>query len=153
MTVNYTFTVFIILLIIGIIVGFKKGFIKGISNIVALIATLLALAVISMFTESFKGGDTRNSVMSVILLVILGTVYGVIKMLFRSMKKITIIPILELADHILGIVSGVVWVFLLANTIFVLAHGGHLWKASEYIMKDIVESKILTIITLYNPLM
>lgn len=153
MSLNITLIAFIILMILGMVKGYQKGLVKGIGDLIALIVTVFMLAIISMIASSFNAGNTRNTVYSVVLLVALGTIYGIIKRLFKSLKAVTNLPFIGFLNSIAGIVIGLVWVMLLAQTVFVLAHADMLWGMSDYIMKDILNSKFLTIITLYNPFM
>ena len=151
--VNITFLSVIVLLIAGIVVGYKVGFVSGISHLVALIVTLIAIAIISMVAVSFKSGETRNTIYSLILLVVLGTLYGFIKKVFKSAKAISNLPVIKFVDNVLGIATGIVWVILFIQGIFVLAHAGLLGFLSEYIMSNIANNALLTIMTLYNPLL
>ena len=72
--INLTLVLGILLLLIGGQAGYKKGLVKGITDVIALIATVLTLSLILMLTSSFKAGETRNTIFTLVIMAILGAV-------------------------------------------------------------------------------
>ncbi len=148
--INITLIIGIILLITGIKAGFKTGLTKGLSHLVAMIITVISLALILMLLKSLHAEHTRNVLLSVIALVILGTVYGMVKFLLKSAHKVSELPILHLADSLGGVLIGVLWVFIIYMTMITLACRGWLHSFGEMVVADVNSSKILTYINSYN---
>ncbi len=152
-SINITFIIGIILLILGARYGFKNGLTKSISHLVALVATVAALLLILMLTASIQIEHTRNSVLSVIALVILGTVYGLVKFLLKSAHKISELPILHQLDKCAGILVGLLWVIIIYMVIIALSFRGVLGSFGTTVINDVQSSPILTLINSYNILM
>jgi len=134
----------------GIRCGYKTGLAKGIAHLVALLATFVTLALIIMLTTSFKAGETRNTLFTLIIMAILGGVYALVRFLLRSLKAISNLPIIQLADKLLGIIIGLVWVTVLFMGIVTLAYKGYIGELSTIIVDDISSNRFLTIFCKYN---
>ncbi|GEM_PF-3441180 len=150
MNINLTLVLGILLLLIGVQAGYKKGLVKGIRDVIALIATVLTLSLILMLTSSFRAGEVRNTIFTLIIMAILGAVYGVVKFALRSMKRISNLPIIKFADSILGILVGIVWVFILYLVIIALGYKGHLGVFSNVVVENVESSVILSVINKFN---
>lgn len=150
MYMNVTIIIGIILLILGVRFGYRTGLAKGIAHLVALLATLITLALILMLTTSLRAGEARNVIYTLVIMVVLGGVYGLVRFLLRSMKAISNLPIIKLGDKILGIFIGLLWVFVLYNAIITLGIKGYLGPLSSIISRDVESNSILTILLKYN---
>lgn len=150
MELNFTLIIGAILLIVGIQAGFKTGLVKGIAHLIALFATVITLSLIIMLSSSFKAGETRNTIFTLIIMAILGGVYSLVRFCLRSFKSIAKLPILKLADSILGIIVGLLWVVVFYMVILALGMKGYLGSLSEVIINDINSNLFLTIFCKYN---
>lgn len=150
MGINITLIIGIILLILGIKLGYDTGFVKGIANVISLFVTLITLALIIMLTASFREGETRNVTYTLIIMIVLGGIYTVVKFVVRSFKAISKLPVIKFADSILGIIIGVVWSFLLYIGIIMLGMNNCLWGLSDIIQKDVDANQFLTTLCKYN---
>ena len=146
MVINFTLIIGFVLLILGIKAGYSTGFAKGIANLIALLVTMVVLALIMMLTTSFKAGETRNVIFTIIIMAILGAVYSIVKFLLRSFKAISNLPIIQFADKVFGIVIGIVWVFALYMCLITLGMKGYLGELSEVIRDDVEGNLFLTIL-------
>lgn len=147
---NFTIIVGIILVILGIWAGFKTGFVKGITHLVALIATIVTLALILMLTSSYRAGETKNTIFTLVIMAILGAVYSVVRFLLRSFKVISKLPIIEFANSIFGVLIGLLWVLVLFMALVSLGMRGYLGPVSPIIQNDVNSNLFLTIISKYN---
>lgn len=147
---NITLIIGIVLFLIGIVSGFKTGLAKGIANLVALIITLMTLALIIMLLESFWARETRNIIYTLVIMAILGSVYGFVKFVLRSMKSVSKLPIIRFFDGLMGIVIGEAWMFILYMAILTLGIRGYLGSFSEIIINDVDSNLFLTILCKYN---
>lgn len=143
---NITLLIGIILLILGLRFGFKTGFVKGIANLAALIATVATLALIIMLTSSFRAGETKNTIFTLIIMAILGAVYGIVRFMLRGMKAMSNLPIIRFVDSLLGAIVGMVWFFIVYLVLLALGIKGMLGLVSEHIIGDVLSSEILTTI-------
>ncbi|MBS7302628.1 MAG: CvpA family protein [Lachnospiraceae bacterium] len=147
---NLTLIVVLLLTIYMMIKGYRKGFTKELSGLVALIAAFFVLALAIMLFSSFSQGEVTNTVYSVILLVLSGAVYGVIKLLLRSAKAITTLPFLHFLDQLLGVAAGFGKSVLIVWILFLLCANNYLGTITEYIRADIAGSAILKLLYQYN---
>lgn len=147
---NVTIIIGIFLLIFGIRGGYKTGFVKGIANLIALIATLLTLSLILMLTTSFRQGETKNVIYTLIIMAVAGGVYSGVRFALRSMKNMSKLPIISFIDSVLGVVIGIAWVLLLYMAFIAIAYKGYMGDFSDIVIADINSNRILTILCKYN---
>ena len=103
MDFNVTLLAVIVLTVWLMIRGLKKGMTKEISGLVALFAAFIVLALAIMLVSSFSQGEMKNTLYSVILLVVFGLAYGIVKFVLRSAKVVSSLPIIKFFDSVLGI--------------------------------------------------
>ena len=147
---NVTIIIGIFLLIFGIRGGYKTGFVRGIANLIALIATLLTLSLILMLTTSFRQGETKNVIYTLIIMAVAGGVYSGVRFALRSMKNMSKLPIISFIDSVLGVVIGIAWVLLLYMAFIAIAYKGYMGDFSDIVIADISSNRILTILCKYN---
>ncbi len=147
---NYTLIVVILIIILKMIGAFRRGMAKEISNLIALIVVLFVISICIMLFSSFKAGETVNTFYSVILLVILGAVYGLVKFILKSAKSISHLPIIHFLDHILGAVVGVVESVLIVWIILFICQHYYFGPITTIINEDIKQSEILYMLNKYN---
>ena len=150
MSINVTLICIIALTLLLMVHGYKKGMTREISGLVALFAGLFVMAIALMLTTSFSAGEMTNTVYSVILLVLFGAAYGIVKFLLRSAKAVSNLPILHFLDCVMGSVIGVLKSLVLVWIIFLLCEHNLLGEAAEYIRSDIAESTFLKLLYEYN---
>lgn len=150
MSINITLVVLVILLIVGVKQGYSTGLIMGVAHLISLVAALITLSFILMLTASFRAGNARNTVFTLIVLAIFGAVYGGVKWLLRSFKAMVKLPILQFLDSLLGIVTGVIWVLILFVAVTALASRNYLGPVSSYIMNDVNNNLVLRMLCKFN---
>ncbi len=152
-SVNLTLIIGIILIAIGIRAGFGIGLTKGLSHLIALIVTVVTLFLILMIRSSIHYGHIRSGIVYIVTLVILGAVYGVVKLILKSAHKVSELPILHQLDKLAGIAVGIMWVAIIYMVVIALAHRGLFGSFGEMVVKDVHDSTILTYINAYNIMM
>lgn len=150
MSVNVTLLCVIILIICMMIRGFKKGMTKEISGLVALLAGVFVLALAIMLSASFAAGKMTNTVYSIILLVLFGAAYGIVKFVLRSVKAVSSLPIMHFLDSVMGIVVGFCKAVVIIWIVFLLCANNYLGTITDYIRSDIAESTVLKLLYEYN---
>ena len=150
MNINITLLCVMVLTLFLIVHGYKKGMTREISGLVALFAGLFVIAIAIMLTTSFSAGEMTNTVYSVILLVLFGAAYGIVKFLLRSAKAVSNLPILHFLDCVAGSVIGILKSLVLVWIVFLLCEHNLLGSATEYIRSDIAENTFLKLLYEYN---
>jgi len=150
MNINITLLCVLGLTLFLIVHDYKKGMTREISGLVALFAGLFVLAIAIMLFTSLSAGEITNTVYSVILLVLFGAAYGIVKFLLRSAKAVSNLPILHFLDCVMGSVIGVLKSLVIVWIVFLLCEHNLLGEATEYIRSDITENTFLKLLYEYN---
>ena len=150
MNINFTLLCVIGLTLFLIVLDYKKGLTREISGLVALFAGLFVLAIAIMLFTSLSAGEITNTVYSVILLVLFGAAFGIVKFLLRSAKAVSNLPILHFLDCVMGSVIGVLKSLVIVWIVFLLCEHNLLGEATEYIRSDITENTFLKLLYEYN---
>jgi len=150
MNINITLLGVIVLTLFLVIHGYKKGMTREISGLAALFAGLFVLAIAIMLISSFSAGEMTNTVYSIILLVLFGAAYGIVKFLLRSAKAVSNLPILHFLDCVAGSVIGVLKSLVIIWIVFLLCEHNLLGEATEYVRGDIAENTFLKLLYEYN---
>ena len=150
MNLNVTLLAVVILMVWMMIRGFKKGMAKELSGLVALFAAFVVLALGIMLVASFSEGEMTNTLYSVILLVVFGLAYGIVKFILRSAKAVSSLPIIHFVDSVLGIGVGFCKAVLFIWIFFMLCAGNYLGTISSRVQQDIAENTFLILLYEFN---
>lgn len=150
MIVNVTLLCVVVLALSMMIRGYNQGMMKELTGLAALIAGLGVLALGIMIFSSFLDGEMTNTIYSVILLVLFGAAYGIVKFILRSAKAVSSLPILSFFDSVLGIVVGLCQAVVIIWIVFLLCAHNYLGPVTSYIQRDISDSTILKLLYEYN---
>lgn len=150
MNLNVTLLAVVILMIWMMIRGYKKGMAKELSGLVALFAAFVVLALGIMLVASFSEGEMTNTLYSVILLVVFGLAYGIVKFILRSAKAVSSLPIIHFVDSVLGIGVGFCKAVLFIWIFFMLCAGNYLGTISSRVQQDIAENTFLKLLYEFN---
>ena len=150
MIVNVTLLCVVVLALSMMIRGYNQGMMKELTGLAALIAGLGVLALGIMIFSSFLDGEMTNTIYSVILLVLFGAAYGIVKLILRSAKAVSSLPILSFFDSVLGIVVGLCQAVVIIWIVFLLCAHNYLGPVTSYIQRDISDSTILQLLYEYN---
>lgn len=150
MNLNVTLLAVVILMVWMMIRGYKKGMAKELSGLVALFAAFVVLALGIMLVASFSEGEMTNTLYSVILLVVFGLAYGIVKFILRSAKAVSSLPIIHFVDSVLGIGVGFCKAVLFIWIFFMLCAGNYLGTISSYVQQDIAENTFLKLLYEFN---
>jgi len=150
MIVNVTLLCVVVLALSMMIRGYNQGMMKELTGLAALIAGLGVLALGIMLFSSFLDGEMTNTIYSVILLVLFGAAYGIVKFILRSAKAVSSLPILSFFDSVLGIAVGLCQAVVIIWIVFLLCAHNYLGPVTSYIQRDISDSTILKLLYEYN---
>lgn len=123
---------------------------KEITGLVAWAVTLFVISLIIMLYSSLRDNETRNTIYSIVILILIGLIYGVVRLLLKSVKAISKLPIFHLLDQLLGIVVGLGEGILIVWLLYVLSQAGLLGSLGEIIDQDTANSLVLSWLYKYN---
>ena len=144
MSLNITLIVAGIIALFEVIKGFKRGMVKEISGFIALVITLFVGALLIMLISSYQDGETKNTIIAAILLVMIGLVYGIVNFVLKSVKALSKLPVINVADSMLGLVLGACKTVAIIWIVFLIVSEGYFPEVSSKIMEDVSNSQILT---------
>ena len=141
--------VFFLLLVCGIR-GCRKGMSKEITGLVAWAVTLFVISLIIMLYSSLRDNETRNTIYSIIILILIGLIYGIVHLLLKSIKAISKLPVFHLLDQILGLVVGLAEGIVIVWLLYVLCEAGLFGDFAGMIHQDTANSLVLSWLYKYN---
>jgi len=98
--------------------------VKELQSFFTFLVSSASIALVCKAINSYLHAETVNVVIAVLLLIILGICFKILKLVFFSAKTIAKLPVIHLADKILGIVIGAaevllaLWAFFLVLDVF-----------------------------------
>lgn len=144
MEINVTLIVLILCLVTAVCIGWKRGFAKRVAGFISLLATLLMLGIFLRIYYTYTNGQMIDTIVAVIVLVVLGAVYGILRLILKSAKAIANLPVIAVIDRLLGSVLGIVIVTVLYHIVIVAAVLGYLGNIGTYILTDIANNEWLS---------
>lgn len=146
MSFSITFLVTTVIAVIGIMMGAQKGFAKGLVNFVALAVTLIMFGIFVRIYNAYTEENTIGVVIALATLVVLGLVYGVIRIILKSVQSLSELPVVAVLDKLLGATIGFLAVVLIFHAVVVVSRMGYLGIVGDTIARDVEENKWLTYI-------
>lgn len=110
---NYLLIIILLVLIWRMAAGYKIGMVKELQAFVTLLVTSASVVLICKIITAYTDGERIIMAINILLLVILGVCFSILKLVFFSAKAIANLPIIHLADKILGIAIGAAEVLLM----------------------------------------
>lgn len=150
MSLNITLLVLFLTGLLGIIWGYKRGFAKAISNFIAAIATLFMLGIFLRIYYTYSKGQTMDMVIAIVVLVVFGAIYGILRILVKSVKAISNLPIIAVIDKLLGMVLGAALIVAIFHLTLKASSMGFLGKYGDSILNDVQNDAWLTWIAKYD---
>lgn len=132
---NWLLLILALLCVWRIISGIRHGFVDEMLRLLSLLTALFVIAVAILLYSSWKTGNTKNVILSVLVIIIVGILYRILRFVFRSLDTVARLPLIHLANSALGAAVGIlevgiaVWILYLALAI--LPYG----EISAYIME------------------
>lgn len=138
------------LLLIGIalviwrgIRGMKIGLVDEVGRLVALVLSLFVLSLGILLYTSVKTEDTKNIVLSVVMMLVTGIVWRIMKLVIDSLSAVAHLPLLNMLNSLLGIAVGVAEVVVVFWILYVLTANFDLGSFGRQIMDWTRQSEIL----------
>ena len=145
-----TLLIVFFIIILAMIHGYKKGLTKELSSLISWAVTLFVMTLVIMLYTSFSASEGKNMILTIVVLVITGVVYSVIKFVFKPAKIIAKLPLFKFLDQLLGLVIGVAEGIVLVWLVYVLNESGMLGSLGDMIRADTAKNEILSLLYEYN---
>lgn len=143
-SINITLIIVGIIALFELIKGYRRGMVKEIAGFIALVITLFVGALLIMLISSFQDGETKNTIIAAILLIVIGLVYGIVNLVLKSVKALSKLPVINVADSLLGLILGAGKAIMIVWIAFLVASEGFFPAISTRIIEDVSNSQILT---------
>lgn len=102
-------------LVLGVIVlvyfirhGFRNGLVSELSSIFSMIIAAACFSLIVDIIGRYNSGDYLNLFSAIISLIIVAAVYGVVRFIFSIVHIFARLPVIRIADNVLGMIGGAV---------------------------------------------
>lgn len=139
-----------ILLIIVVLVaafkvqsGFKKGMVKELISLVTLLVTAIMIALLACAFHTYMKKEIVGLIITVILLVFLGSINHFLKIIFFSLKAISKLPVVSLLNKLLGAVFGFCEVVVLLQLLYFMINTFGLGKIGSQIVTYTMNTPVL----------
>ena len=147
---NFTLIIVFLIIVLAAIHGYKRGITKEIAGLISWAVTLFVMSLIIMLYTSFVASEGRNTIFTVVILVVVAIVYSMIRLFLKPIKLVVKLPLFRFLDQVLGIVVGTAEGVLIVWLVYVLNESGIFGLVGEMINTDTARSQILSLIYEYN---
>lgn len=136
----------IILVILAVwrgIRGMKIGLVDEIKHLLALVISLFVISLGILLYTSVKSSDTKNIVLSVIMIILTGLVARLVNLVMKSLSAIAHLPILSALNSLLGIAIGIAEIVVALWIVYVVIASFNTGIFGRQMMEWTTESEIL----------
>lgn len=123
--------------------GMKTGMVDEVGRLVSLLISLFVISLGILLYTSIKENDTKNIVLSVVMIVVTGLAARLIRLVIKSLSAIAHLPVLKLLNGLLGIAVGVAEAVVALWILYVVIASFDLGAFGLWIMERTRQSEIL----------
>lgn len=122
--------------------GYKHGMVKELKAFLSFLVSAFSIVLICKTISAYLNENGMSMFVSILLLIILGIGFKILKLVFFSAETIARLPVIHLADKVLGIVMGAIeiiavsWAFFLVLDMLDHFHLGIFAKMAAAYIKD-----------------
>lgn len=145
---NLLAVVFIILVIWRAFKGLKNGFAKEIKGLLSLFMALIVISVVLLLLGGIWQKNTRITVISVVMLIIISFLYRLMETLMKSMETVAKLPVIDLLNALAGALAGALEALIVFWIIYIIVDNCPNGQFVEQIREWTEQSTIL--INVYN---
>jgi uncharacterized membrane protein required for colicin V production len=146
--VNLLVIIFIAFALWRALKGFKNGFAKEVNSLVSLFMALVVLSMALLLFASVMQKNTKTTIISIVLLVVVSMLYRLISVLMKSLETIAKLPVINLINKLLGMAAGALEVLAVFWILYVIIGSFPTGQFGEKVMEWTHQSTIL--INVYN---
>lgn len=123
--------------------GMKKGMVEEVGGLISLVISLFVLSLGILLYTSVKTSDTKNIVLSVIMILVTGLVARLVHLVFKSLAAIAHLPVINVLNGLLGIAIGVAEVVVVLWILYVVVANFELGSFGAQITSWTKQSEVL----------
>lgn len=115
---NIPFFILLIYTIVKIPITMKKGAVKELCSVVSMVVASVVILLISFAVRKYLNHERIIFVITVILLLLLITVYKIVDLFLTTLKLIAKLPVVSLANKLLGLPLAMAEILIMVWTIY-----------------------------------
>lgn len=123
--------------------GMKTGLVDEVGKLLSLVISLFILSLGILLYTSVKESDTKNIVLSVIMIILTGIAARLVNMVMKSLSTIARLPIINVLNGLLGIVIGLAEVVVILWIVYVVIANFDTGEFGRRIMEWTLQSELL----------
>ena len=106
-----SYIILIVLIDLGVMIsmtlhGWRKGLAGLLTEAIALIAAVAVVVMVSSVTGLWEAGDSSGAIFGVVLLIVLGLCYKLVKLILGSIRILSDLPVIHGLNRVLGLAAG-----------------------------------------------
>lgn len=130
---NIPFWIALIILIIRVVTAAKRGLVQEICSLIAMLAGCIVIIALAFAVRNYLDQDKIVFVVTLFLIAIFGLVYKLLSGFLEAIKLVSKLPVIKVADKILGVVIGVAETVLIVWLVYSITDIMNASIIAEYI--------------------
>lgn len=131
--------------------GMKTGLVDELGKLLSLVISLFVLSVGILLYTSVKESDTKNIVLSIVILILTGLAAKLVNLVIKSLSAIAHLPIINILNGLLGILIGAAEVVVLLWIVYVVIANFDTGEFGRLMMEWTFRNELLTKVYEINP--
>ena len=123
--------------------GAKRGFVDEAGRLISLLISLFVLSLAILLYTSIREKDTKNIILSAVMLLLTGFAAKLIHLLTKSLSALARLPLIALINRILGLAIGILEVVVALWIIYVIVAAFDTGAFGQTVMRWTEDSEIL----------
>ena len=148
--VNIPFLIFLVLLVVKVILAVRKGAVKEVCGVVSMIIASILVMLIAFAVRQYFDSQRVIFVVTIILILLMIIVYKIFDMAFTTMKIITKIPGIHLANKIIAIPLAIIEMVVFLWTVYCIVMIMDIGIFEKWIMDCVRSNVIMKLLYRYN---
>ena len=150
MEMNVLFAIVVLILAAGAVWGWKRGLLESVIRIISCVLGILVIVVVAKGVGNFIQKSYVQVIMALILLLLIRFIHKIVKFLTDTFKLVRAIPVGKLADKFAGTVLGLAEAVFAIWLAFLLIGVFDVMGINAWMMKQVQQSRFLTMIYYSN---
>lgn len=131
--------------------GMETGLVDELGKLLSLVISLFVLSVGILLYTSVKESDTKNIVLSIVILILTGLAAKLVNLVIKSLSAIAHLPIINILNGLLGILIGAAEVVVLLWIVYVVIANFDTGEFGRLMMEWTFQNELLTKVYEINP--
>lgn len=123
--------------------GMRNGLVEEAGGLLLMVITLFVLSLGILLYTSIKAGNTKNIILSVIVMIVTGLAVKLLRLVIKSLSALAHLPLIGILNSLLGLLVGVVEVVVILWILYVLIANFDLGSFGLWVTKQTEQSQML----------